>query len=192
VLLAAGLLVALSLFSYDPADLPGAVHPHHGRPANLLGTPGAWLAQGLIDALGAAVYLLLATWFVLVVLLFLRRSWLTWILRLAGWLLLLPCAAVAADWLGPEWSAGSLAGGGGSLGACLACWLESDFEPAGRALIFGGCLLLGLVLTVDFALVGLVRIAWRAGGAPGAGRVGLARAAACPTVFPGGRGAPAP
>ena len=65
-------------------------------PANLLGPAGAWLAAGLYDALGLAVHFLLASWFVLVVLLFLRRSLLTWTLRLAGWLLLLPCAMPSA------------------------------------------------------------------------------------------------
>src|SRR5438093_84843 len=94
----AGLLVALALFSHD-SPAATVVYPRTPPPANLLGPAGAWLARGLYDALGVAVHLLLASWFVLVVLLFLRRSRLTWTLRLAGWLLLLPCAAVAADYL---------------------------------------------------------------------------------------------
>src|SRR5262245_53432576 len=35
VLFAAGLVVAVAVFSHDPADLPGAVHPHHPDPHNL-------------------------------------------------------------------------------------------------------------------------------------------------------------
>ena len=52
---------------------------------------------------------------VLVILLLLRRSMLTWSLRLFGWLVLLPCAAVAGDVLGQD-GAGLLRGNGGSVG----------------------------------------------------------------------------
>src|SRR5215831_15899557 len=96
-LLVAGLLVALCVLSSDPAG-PAGVYPPPADAPNLLGVPGAWLAGALYDALGVAVYVLLASWFVLVVLLFLRRRWLRWLVRLAGWLLLVPCAAVLADW----------------------------------------------------------------------------------------------
>src|SRR5438105_1866899 len=94
VLLAAGLAVMLCLLSQESRD-PGGVHayPHAEPSGNLFGPPGAQLARGLTDALGLAVYVLLASWFVLVILLFLRRSWLTWSIRLLGWLILLPCAA---------------------------------------------------------------------------------------------------
>src|ERR1700704_374664 len=120
-LLLAGLLVALSVFSHDPADPPSAtVHPAHEVPTNLLGSPGAWLAHSLHETLGVAVYVFLASWFVLVVFMYLRRSLLTWSLRLAGWLILLPCAAVLADALGPSFAGNSLSGSGGSLGAWLA------------------------------------------------------------------------
>ena len=64
-LLCGGLLVALSLFSYDPADPPGThVYPLASTPANLLGFPGAWLAHHLRETFGLAVYVLLAAWFV--------------------------------------------------------------------------------------------------------------------------------
>jgi len=89
--LIAGLLAALSVFSYDPADSPGLTsYPPHRAPRNFLGFPGAWCAQTLYDALGVVVYVLLTGWFILVLLFFLRRSMLTWALRLAGWLLLIP------------------------------------------------------------------------------------------------------
>jgi S-DNA-T family DNA segregation ATPase FtsK/SpoIIIE len=161
-LLLAGLLVALSVFSHDPvAGTDSAVYPP--QPSNnFLGPAGGWLAQNLLDTLGVAVYLLLASWFVLVVLLFLRRSLLTWLLRLTGWLLLIPCAAVAADYLGPGLLPGSLSGSGGSLGAWLHGWLVASFVPFGRWAIFGSCVLLGLVLTVDFILLRLGRGLWAA------------------------------
>jgi S-DNA-T family DNA segregation ATPase FtsK/SpoIIIE len=161
-LLFAGLLVALSVFSFDPADPPGtSVHPRHAEPANLLGPAGARLAHGLWETLGAAVYVLLVSWFVLVLLLVLRRGILTWSLRLAGWLLLVPCAALVADYLGPDHLGGPVSGSGGTLGAWLATGLESGFRPAGRVLVVGSCVLLALVLTGDFILIRLWWGAWR-------------------------------
>jgi S-DNA-T family DNA segregation ATPase FtsK/SpoIIIE len=160
-LLLTGLLVALSVFSYAPADAPGTtVYPAPARPENLLGPTGAWVAHSLCETLGVAVYVLLASWFVLVVLLLLRRSLLTWSLRLAGWLLLVPCAALLADVVGPDVLGGPVPGSGGSLGAWLAAWLQDQFYPIGRLLIVGSSVLLGLVLTVDFVLVSGLKRLW--------------------------------
>jgi S-DNA-T family DNA segregation ATPase FtsK/SpoIIIE len=147
-LLLTGLVVALAVFSHDPGS--GAAKP------NLLGPVGDLLASSLSEALGVAVYVLLASWFVLVVLLFLRRRWLTWLLRLAGWLLLLPCSAVLADWLGPSWLGGPLIGSGGSLGAWLTLWLGANLIPSGRVLVVSAGLLLGLILAGDIVLAGLL------------------------------------
>jgi S-DNA-T family DNA segregation ATPase FtsK/SpoIIIE len=156
-LLAAGLMVAVALFSHEP----GSEWSYPPRPAsNLLGPVGAALSQELYGALGAAVHVLLATWFVLVLMLLLRGYNLTWLLRLAGWLLLLPCAAVFADWIGPDLLGGPLAGGGGSVGAWLAEWLECEFTPLGRGLVFAASLLAGLLLAADHALVRLGRSGW--------------------------------
>src|ERR1700676_1341906 len=85
ILLCAGLLVALAVFSYDPADLPGSVYPPQAEPRNVLGPAGAWLAGELVGALGVAVYVFLAAWFVGVLLLLQRKKWLAWLLRLTGW-----------------------------------------------------------------------------------------------------------
>src|SRR5262245_32907200 len=112
-LLCTGLVVALAVFSYDPADVPGRVYPPPGRPANLLGQPGARLADALVQTLGLAVHVLLASWFVLVVMLFLRRGWLTWSLRLLGWVLLVPCACVLAQRWALPGPRGPLVGPGG-------------------------------------------------------------------------------
>jgi S-DNA-T family DNA segregation ATPase FtsK/SpoIIIE len=165
ILLLLGLLVAVSVFSYDPAEEPSTrVYPPHAPSTNLLGPVGGWLAQSLHETLGVAVYVLLTSWFVLVVLLLLRRSLLTWSLRLAGWVLLLPCVAVLADAIGPDRLGGPLTGSGGSLGAWLAQWLKANFLPAGQVAIVSGCLLLSLALTVDFALVYLIKATWDALG----------------------------
>jgi S-DNA-T family DNA segregation ATPase FtsK/SpoIIIE len=158
----AGLLASVSVFSYDPADLPApTVFPPPRAPANVLGAAGAWTAYLLVDTLGVAVYAFLASWFVLVVLLFLRRRWLMWMLRLAGWLLLVPCAAVLADSLEPGAWGGSLSGGGGRLGAWLALWLRENFDPVGRTIVQSACVALGLILTADSLLVNAVAASWR-------------------------------
>src|SRR5205823_3068470 len=131
-LLLAGLLVALSVFSYDPADPPGtSVYPVNLSPRNLLGPPGAWLASTLHDAFGIAVYVLLCTWFVLVMLLFVRRRRLTWLLRFAGWVLLLPSIAVIGDAAAQDLVSGPVTGAGGSVGAWLSSWLKARFQPLG-------------------------------------------------------------
>jgi hypothetical protein len=105
-LLAFGLLVALSVFGYDAA-----------RSSDILGPPGAWVAGQLGDTLGVAVYALLAAWFVLCVLLFLRHSWLIWSARLLGWVVLVPAVAVLAHLLGHERVGGPPTGPGGTVGA---------------------------------------------------------------------------
>src|SRR3954468_24619506 len=119
ILLVSGLLVALCVFSQEP-DAPAV------RTANLLGRPGSWLAYELFQTLGLGVYVLLATWFVLVLLLLLRKTWRRWGRRLLGWLLLRPCAAIAADWLGHHHLPGPLIGPGGAVGALLHLHMEAE------------------------------------------------------------------
>jgi S-DNA-T family DNA segregation ATPase FtsK/SpoIIIE len=111
------------------------------------------LAEGLFEALGSAVFLLLVTWFVWVLVLFLRRRYFIWGLRLAGWLLLLPVVAALAHLLAPALPDGAWQAGGGALGAWLADWLDDTLKPTGRALLLGGCLGLGLFLAMDFMLL---------------------------------------
>src|SRR5436309_5715762 len=129
VLFLVGLLLTAAVFTYSPADLGGGVYPLNARPHNLLGLPGAWVARALVGGLGAAAYFFLATWFVLVLLLFVRRGWLTWGLRFLGWLLLTPCAAVLADRFVVGWRDGPPVGPGGAVGAWLSLWLAAHFAP---------------------------------------------------------------
>jgi S-DNA-T family DNA segregation ATPase FtsK/SpoIIIE len=160
VLLAMGLLVALCILGHEgPAN--GLVHPRP-EPRNLLGVPGAWLAQSLYEALGVAVYLLLASWFLLVILLFLRRTWLRWAVRLLGTLILLPTATVLTDLVANYWPSLPLPQRGGTLGAWLSLVLRESLAPLTRFLVIGGVLFLGLVLTLDFAMAHSCRLTWRA------------------------------
>ena len=150
LLLVAGLLLAVAVFSHDPADLDEGVYPLHPTPHNLLALPGAWVARALVGGLGAAVHVFLAAWFVLVLLLFLRRGWLTWGLRLAGWLVLTPCAAVLADRYGGDWTGSPPAGPGGAVGAWLSLWLSAHFDLGVQLTLIGLLVLLGAALSADF------------------------------------------
>jgi S-DNA-T family DNA segregation ATPase FtsK/SpoIIIE len=154
VLLCAGSAVSLAVFSYDPADIPGEVHPANDPPRNLLGSPGARLAHTLLQGLGVAVGVWLATWFVLVLVLFLRRDLLRWSLRLLGWLLLVPSVAAGAERWGRPWT-------GGSLGAWLAVCLGEHVQPLLHSLILSAALALGLILAVDFVLWRLLVVLYR-------------------------------
>jgi S-DNA-T family DNA segregation ATPase FtsK/SpoIIIE len=153
ILLVAGLFVALCILGHDPSSVRPSAH--------LLGPLGDAIGKSLTNALGTAAYLLLANWFVLVVMLFLRRDWFTWSLRLAGWLLLLPCAAVGAELIGADRLAGPITGPGGSLGALLAGWLGAELHPLGRLFALCSAALVALGLAFDFLLAGSVRAVLR-------------------------------
>lgn len=160
VLLASGLAVAACVLSHQTGRIPDASFPPEYPSDNLLGTPGAMLAEDLFDVLGTAVYLLLAGWLILAVALFRRsRPW-RWGLRLAGWLIILACSAVAAHQVA-QWAAGSVAVSGGFLGAGLTQWLVANFPMAGRFLVFFAALGFGLFLAADVVLRWATRRLWR-------------------------------
>lgn len=151
LLLICGLIVALCVFSHEPAA-SGTSAP------NLLGPPGHWLASELFDALGSAVYVLLTAWFVLVLMLLVRKSWLRWMRRLAGWLVLVPASAIAADWLGPDWLPGPIFGSGGTLGASLREILQEQLPGLPAILAFAGLAFLGIFLAADFVIAGCLYV----------------------------------
>jgi S-DNA-T family DNA segregation ATPase FtsK/SpoIIIE len=157
VLVALAALVVPALLSFDPADLPGGVYPVHPTPRNWLGRGGAWLARGLLDALGVAVIPFLAAWLTLAVLLMKRGDRTAWGYRLTGWLLLMPAAGVAAEWLRGRWAGWTITGPGGSIGAWLAAGLERLLRPPGQWVVVAALLFLGLVLALDPLLLLLLR-----------------------------------
>ncbi|HEY7329875.1 MAG TPA: DNA translocase FtsK 4TM domain-containing protein [Gemmataceae bacterium] len=130
---------------------------------NRFGPLGGALAYELRQALGAAVYVFLAGWLVVLVRLVLRRSWLGWSLRSLGWLLLVPVAAVLAERnpeLAPPCSIPPL-GSGGSIGGWLNDWMNGALPPMGQDILLGSCLVLGAVLTLDVELRLLLRLLWQ-------------------------------
>jgi S-DNA-T family DNA segregation ATPase FtsK/SpoIIIE len=163
LLLGLGGMLALAVFSHDPLDLTRRRYPPAAEVKNLLGYPGAWLALHLMRSLGLAVYLLLASWFVFVLLLFVRRRWLRWSVRLAGWLLLVPCGAVLAHcWLSATVSP-SLVGPGGSLGTWLWGWLGGQLPGRYGDLLLGASTALGLGLALNFLWKPLAEHTWALG-----------------------------
>src|SRR5207248_3932892 len=101
-------------------------------------------------------------WFVLVLLLLVRRRWLRWSLRLAGWLLLVPAVALLAQRWAPPWPGGPAAGAGGSLGVWLNLWLEEATPAPARAVLPWALAAAGALLALDFALLPLARLKCKA------------------------------
>src|SRR4051812_46252554 len=100
------------------------------------GSPGAWLAAALRDALGLAVHAWLAFWLAGVVALWRRRDWASWLPRLAGFLLLVPACAALCHALG---------GDGGAIGEFLDIHLRR-LPPFWRSVALIGSALAGLSL----------------------------------------------
>src|SRR5262245_44718821 len=176
LLFAAGALAALALCSYDPADLPGQVYPPRPAPRNLLGAPGAYAAHAVVQALGVAAYVWLGAWLALVLLLLRRRDWPRGPLRLAGWLLLVPAAAAAADRWGAAWPGATPFGAGGAAGAWLNLWFEERLRPEAQVAVLGAALALGLVLAGGFLVRRLAWRLWRLAALLGRGLAGAWRA----------------
>src|SRR5262245_2063044 len=151
ILLVVGIGVATAIVSYSPSVSEERIA------SDLLGWPGAMLAESIFEALGVAVYSLLASWFLLAIALFLRRDMWRWSARLAGHALLLPCAAVAADQLANVLPSPTWAGSGGTPGAGIVQWLIEHVTPVGRVAVFSAALALGVYLAFDNAVVWLER-----------------------------------
>jgi S-DNA-T family DNA segregation ATPase FtsK/SpoIIIE len=143
-----GLALAACVLSHEP-ELDATLTQ------NVLGVPGHLLAVELYAALGSAVHVLLCAWFVLVLMLLVRKSWLRWCGRFTGWLILLPCSAVAADFLGHDWLPGPIFGSGGALGASLRELLQEALPGLAGIALYGAITLVGIVLAADFVVRGV-------------------------------------
>lgn len=149
-----GLLVALSVLSYDPAD---SIEPRKTDPANLLSYPGAFVADQLFTEFGLSVYALLTGGFVAVLMLFLRRRWWAWSRRLFGWLLLVPASAVLADWYAPRLSLDLPCTTGGHLGAWLRGELAQHVDERLHLAVVIATAVAGFMLAFDFVVGVLLR-----------------------------------
>ncbi len=149
-LFAAGILLAASVASSHP--LTGG--------ANWFGDTGDAVAMLVVEPLGWASAIFLVGWFVLAGLLVVNRSPMRFAVRLLGWALLTACAAVAVDWFGAGLPQASAAGHGGSVGAYLRFGLEDALDPLAAQLAFGSVVLLGLLLTAEWLVIGFARMMW--------------------------------
>ncbi|HJZ59978.1 MAG TPA: DNA translocase FtsK 4TM domain-containing protein, partial [Gemmataceae bacterium] len=153
--------IALTIFAAGGllAGAVGTYAPLSGGP-NLLGALGDDLAELVVDPLGWAAGVFLAGWFVLAGLLVLTRNPVRLAVRFAGWVILVACAAVAADRLGPRLPAIAVAGRGGSVGAYVAFQLEEIANPAAEQVALIAAVLCGLLLAADRLVSGLLRLVW--------------------------------
>jgi S-DNA-T family DNA segregation ATPase FtsK/SpoIIIE len=157
-----GLVFALSVLSYDPADPPAPIaDPEAALPSNFLGFGGAWLAYQLFATFGAAAYLFFGTWFLLVFVLFLRRDFFKWTRRIVGSLLLTLWTASVAEYFHVAVSFVQ-PGGGGSMGRWIAESLGATVGSIGCVAIFAAAILVALALLSDVALVRGLRWSWSA------------------------------
>jgi len=147
-LFAAGVLLTAAVASY---------HPLSGT-QNILGEAGDEAASMLVDALGWSAGVFLAAWFVLAGLLVVNRSPIRFTVRLLGWATLTTCGAIAADWFDVGLSQASAAGRGGSVGAYLRFGLEDAVDPLTAEVAFAGAVFLGLLLSADFVVLGVLRL----------------------------------
>src|SRR5262249_54874217 len=115
-LFCSGVAAAIGVLSSPPPerpDLPG-LYPQP------LGELGYELRSGLVDPLGAAVYVFIAGWIIVAVGMLRCRKWPAWSRRATGWILLTATAALAADWIGPDRLGGPVTGSGGAGGPLSA------------------------------------------------------------------------
>ena len=151
-----GLLVALSLFSYNPHDaslnvsaLGSGSHPA----TNWIGPVGAHGADLLFQGFGYAAFLLPAGIFALGFRWFRSRNVESPVAKLIGWgLLVLGLPALVSLWHMPE--VRGAAPPGGLLGDLLAAGLVAAFNSVGAQLVTVAALLAALFLTTKFSFLG--------------------------------------
>ncbi len=147
-LVSAALLLALALISYHPSD-PSINTAAGGSTANLVGRPGAWIADGLLSSLGPASALFLPMMLIVA-----RRLWKGnptqgWGRRLmAGFVgvFLIDTAMALVQPAAVDGLPAGLGGAIGILGAMIASW-GLEMVPAGGAAqwaTWGVCFALGL------------------------------------------------
>lgn len=151
-----GLLVALSLLSYNPHDASLNVssfdeQSHHAT--NWIGPVGAHGADLLFQGLGYAAFLLPAGIFALGTRWFRSRAVDSPTAKLVGWgLFVLGLPALVTLWHFPE--VRGAAPPGGLLGSVLAAGLTGAFNGVGAQLVTVAAVLVALFLTTQFSFLG--------------------------------------
>jgi len=166
IFLALGLLVLVSLLSYDPHD--PSLNSVSSNPSvhNLAGKVGAYLSDGLFQLIGGSAYLLALGFGAIGWRMLLSRAIPFHRWRFAGYLLLLVSFTTLLNLLWtslPSLTGGRILAGqaGGLLGKLTADWLSGYFAPIGATIILCAVLFLSLMLTTSFSLSTLLGLIGR-------------------------------
>jgi len=147
-------LVALAAVCADPPADQRTLYGLYSQPFGELGDD---LRSALVEPLGAGVYVLLFGWLVVACSILRGRRWLTWTMRVVGWIMLTACASLVADWIGNTNIPSPLTGSGGSIGAFANFWLDTKFERTGSILVLIAASSLGVWLAADHAIMAGIR-----------------------------------
>ena len=167
VLVALTLLVTVSLVTHsaaDPIDEPiwpvsqlhvpdKLVYPPNENITNACGYWGAWLASGLMNAIGLASAFVVATMGGTALAL-LRRGRLTApVLRSLGATVIVTAVATGSGLSPIRMDGMPVVGAGGYLGAMTSLWLLDHFAPLGAWIVTLTGMMIGVLLTTDYAIL---------------------------------------
>jgi len=156
LLLAATVLLAVSLATYNATDPPSSlVYPPHTQFHNACGPIGAYVSHFLLESLGLGAYYLIASLGVLSIVMLRRKEIDQPALRAVGWTASLVAISTLASMALPYTTPGPEIGAGGYLGAMGQALLETNFALAGAYILALSVLLAGLLLSTDYLLLHL-------------------------------------
>ncbi|MFN7987780.1 MAG: DNA translocase FtsK 4TM domain-containing protein [Thermoanaerobaculia bacterium] len=168
LLVAAGLLLVASLFSYDATDpsLFSSVADPDARPGNWAGRVGASFADGALQFFGFAAFVLPLVVVALGVARFRSRALGAWGTKALGLAVVLFSAAPLCHLAfgRPQILGGGL-GAGGFVGDLVAGAFVAALNPPGAAIALSAALLIGVLLVASLSLGDAIRAATLRGSA---------------------------
>src|SRR5574340_155936 len=161
ILLSLGLLTLLSVVSYHPQDASWDTAAGAARPLNLIGYPGAYISDLLLQLFGLAAFAFPLMTFLL--------AW-KWVrseeieapvAKIAGSILIVLSVAASVSFLPPWTLFGNAVRLGGALGLVLAAWLAANLNLAGALVLLATTLIVSVYLVSTFTMAKLA--GWFAG-----------------------------